>query len=115
MTARTNTYGIHKAIAESNTYGKPDKNGTSLTAETLKELIKLIPPAPPLFFSSGVIAPDACYKMRPDQLDFYSMANCFDKNTKEVYVCGVTVRDALIEKGVVFQNYKPELLPEEEK
>jgi hypothetical protein len=32
----------------------------------------------------------------------------FDNNTKTVYVCGKNAADALIKKGITFENYKPE-------
>ena len=61
----------------------------------------------PLFFSSTIIDPDACFQMKPDKMHFYAMINVIDKNTKTVYICGINVRDSLIKKGVAFQNYKP--------
>ena len=87
----------------------PDKNGESLTLEKLHKMLELVIPETPLFFTSELIEDDACYEMRPDQISFYASANLFDKNTKLVYVCGKNVRDALIKKGVFFQNYKPEV------
>jgi hypothetical protein len=60
-----------------------------------------------LFFSSDLIDPNACYKMNP-QTPGFLMLTCFDRKTKTVYVCGKNVRDALIKKGVAFQNYKEE-------
>jgi hypothetical protein len=37
------------------------------------------------------------------------MEHLFDKNAKTMYVCGINVRDALIKKGVAFENFKPEV------
>ena len=64
----------------------------------------------PLFFTSKLLDPDACFKM--DSKNWWCLFDIhiysrFDKNTKTVYVCGKNVRDALIKKGVAFQNYKP--------
>jgi hypothetical protein len=95
-------------FSASSTYSEPNKNGDVLTAEKLQELIDKMPPPAPIYYASNLIGPDDCFKMRPDQCTFYSMAGLFDKNTKVVYVCGINVRDALIEQGVVFENFKPE-------
>jgi hypothetical protein len=87
-----------------------DNNGESLTIDKLHKMLELCIPETPLFFSSEVIDPDDCYAMQPAKVAFYSMAHLFnDKNPKQCYVCGVNVRDALIKKGVAFENYpKPE-------
>jgi hypothetical protein len=86
------------------------KNGESFTVEKLHKMLELVIPETPLFFSSEVIDPDDCYAMQPEKVAFYSMSHLFnDKNSKQCYVCGVNVRDALIKKGVAFENYpKPE-------
>lgn len=90
------------------TTAKEDKNGTVMNVQAVIRMLEKTIPETPLFYASELIDPDACYKMRPQQLSFYSMANCFDKNTKLVYVCGTNVRDALVQRGVAFVNYKPE-------
>jgi hypothetical protein len=88
------------------TSATPDE---SFTVEKLHKMLELVIPETPLFFSSNVIDPDACYKMKPEKVAFYSMEHLFDKNAKTMYVCGINVRDALIKKGVAFENFKPEV------
>jgi hypothetical protein len=81
------------------------------TVESISKMLAAVIPAPlPLFYVSKFIDPDDCFKTNSEDFEFYSLKiGCpVDKNVKEVYICGTNVRDALIKKGVAFQNYEPE-------
>jgi hypothetical protein len=82
-----------------------------LTLEKLHKMLELVIPETPLFYVSEMIDPKACYKMAPPQIPFYSI----DKTEKLVYICGIDIADALIKKGVAFENYPKPSKPEGEK
>lgn len=102
--------GIKNFYESMSTSTYPNGEPTTLNSKAFIKALKAMPGAVdiPLFFSSNVIGVDDCFKMNTDKINFYAIAGCFDKNTKTVYVCGNNIRDALIKKGVVFQNYRPE-------
>jgi hypothetical protein len=81
------------------------------TLEVFEAALRSLPPKQPIikFYASGVIAPNDCVKILPKKLEKDNYINLIiDNSADEVYICGVNVRDALIEKGFEFENYKPE-------
>jgi hypothetical protein len=83
----------------------PEKE--SLTLEKIQKVAKLLKATPiRKFYASNAMLPDDLFKITKDaipKLDFN-----LDKNVDELYICGSNVRDALIETGIIFENYNPE-------
>lgn len=81
---------------------------TTFSHDNIAEAIRMVEGldlAMPKYFYSEHLEPDDVYKMEPGPAMLFFP---FDRNIKVVYICGSNIRDALIDQGAVFENYKPE-------
>jgi hypothetical protein len=85
----------------------PEPANRPFSLEVLEAAIRSLPPKQPIrkFYASKSILPTDCFKIEKKSIPQLNFFNSVDKNVDVLYICGSVVRDALIEKGIKFENY----------